>query len=235
MATDYRRLTENLSCFYDFTSKVVFFVGAGGRQLLDPSIKTKRLIAIDRDVEALRELKTKLAANGTQHSVDVVGANFEDVTSFGDVVYFEFCLHEMVDPQKTLAHARTVAPDIVVFDHLLDSDWVFYAVEGDKVRRHADAMKRFGVRRRETFRTEQRFRDYAELLAKVTVQGAVTIQRAQHFAGATNIAIPMSISAAKCYSRGLRHFSWGVLAVGGPFALLGAYFAKEIRSFAIGS
>jgi hypothetical protein len=40
-------------------------------------------------------------------------------------------------------------------------------------------------------------------------------------------------AGAKCYSRGLRHFSWGVLAVGGPFALLGAYFAKEIRSFAI--
>jgi hypothetical protein len=89
-----------------------------------------------------------------------------------------------------------LAPDIVVFDHLVDSDWVFYAAEGDKVRRRADAMKRFGVRRRETFRTEQRFRDYAELLAKVTVQGAVTIQRAQHFAGATNIVIPMSYELA---------------------------------------
>jgi hypothetical protein len=37
-------------------------------------------------------------------------------------------------------------------------------------------MERFGVRRRETFRTEQRFRDHAGLLAKVTVQGATAIQ-----------------------------------------------------------
>src|ERR1017187_10295006 len=56
------------------------------------------------------------------------------------------------------------------------SEWVFCGAEEDKVRRSAEAMERFGVRRRETFRTEQRFRDHAGLLAKVTVQGATAIQ-----------------------------------------------------------
>jgi len=37
MAMDYGKLTENLGRFYDFTDKVVLFVGAGGRQLLDPA------------------------------------------------------------------------------------------------------------------------------------------------------------------------------------------------------
>ena len=32
----------------------------------------------------------------------------------GDVVYFEFCLHEMDDPAKALIHAKSLAPDIVV-------------------------------------------------------------------------------------------------------------------------
>jgi len=191
LAADYGKLTGNICRFYDFTNKVVLVVGAGRRQLLDPRIRTKKLIAIDRDAEALRELEKNLAADGKQGSVELVAANFEEVTLPGDVVYFEFCLHETADPYKALVHAKSLAPDIVVFDHLPGSDWAFYAAEEDKVRHSAEAMERFGVRRRETFRTEQRFLEYAELLAKVSVQGAIATQRAQRFAGATNIVIPM--------------------------------------------
>jgi precorrin-6B methylase 2 len=196
LAADYGQLTRNLNRFCDFTGKVVLFVGAGGRQLLDPSIRTRKLIAIDQDVEALSQLKTNVAAKGMQGCVDIVGSSFEEVALRGDVVYFEFCLHEMEDPQKALFHARTLAQDIIVFDHLPGSDWVFHAAEEDKVRRSAEAMERFGVRRRETFCTEQRFRDHAELLVKVAGQGAIARQRAQRFAGTTNIAIPMSYELA---------------------------------------
>jgi hypothetical protein len=166
LTADYGQLSENLRRFYDFTDKVVLFVGAGGRQLFDPSIRTRKLIAIDRDVESLRELKSNIALKGMRDSVEVVDSNFEEVTLCGDVVYFEFCLHEMEDPKKALFHARTLAQDIIVFDHLPGSDWVFHAAEEDKVRRSAEVMERFGVRRRETFCTEQRFRDHAELLVK---------------------------------------------------------------------
>ena len=61
MATDYAKLTQNLLRFYDFTNKVVLFVGAGGKQLLSPSARTKKLIAIDQDVAALRELAANIA------------------------------------------------------------------------------------------------------------------------------------------------------------------------------
>jgi hypothetical protein len=196
LAVDYGQLTEELHRFYDFSSKVVLLVGAGGRQLLDSAVRIKKLIAIDHDVEALVELKRNIAAKGTQDSVEILGADFEGVTLLGDVVYFEFCLHEMVNPRTALTHAKTLAPDIVVFDHLPGSDWAFYAAEEDKVRRSAKAMKHFDVRRRETFRTEQCFTDHAELLAKVAVQGVVAIQRAQRFARATNIVIPMSYQLA---------------------------------------
>jgi len=49
--------------------------------------------------------------------MQVVGSKFEDVAGSFDVVYFEFCLHEMHDPEKALIHAKKLAPDIVVFDH----------------------------------------------------------------------------------------------------------------------
>ena len=191
LATDYAQLTKNLLRFYDFTNKVVLFVGAGGRQLLDPSAGTKKLIAIDQDVEALRELAANVAAKGIQESVEVVGGKFEDVALSGDVVYFEFCLHEMADPQKALTHAKNLARDIVVFDHSPDSEWIFYGAEEDKVRSSTQAMERFGLLRHERFHAEQRFEDYAELLAKVSGQGPIAIQRTQRFTCAANIVIPM--------------------------------------------
>jgi hypothetical protein len=191
LAVDYTQLTKNLLRFYDFTNKIVLFVGAGGKQLLDPSAGTKKLIAIDQDVGALRELAANVVAKGLADSVEVIGSRFEDVALLGDVVYFEFCLHEMADPQQALTHARNLACDIVVFDHSPDSEWIFCGAEEDKVRDSAQSMERFGLRRREKFHTEQRFEDYSELLAKVSAQGPIAIQRTQHFAGATNIVIPM--------------------------------------------
>jgi hypothetical protein len=166
LAVDDEELTGNLRRFYDFTDKTVLFVGERGRQFRDPSFKTKRLIAIDRNVEALGELKKKIGARGAQGSLGVLGADCkEEVTLSGDMVYFEFCLHETVDPQETLAHARALAPDVVVFDHSPGSDWSFYLAEEERVRRSAEAMKRFGIRRRETFHVQQHSKDYVELLA----------------------------------------------------------------------
>lgn len=191
MATDYATLAANLCSFYDFTDKVVLFIGAGNKQLLDPAVPVKKLIAIDKDVEALRELKSNIAANGLQHSVEVVSADFEDVALCGDTVYFEFCLHEMNDPEKALIHAKSLAPDIVVYDHSPGSTWSYCCVEQEKVSHSSAAMERFGVRRRQTFHNTQRFENHAELLAKVGSQGPLAIERAQKFKDAANIVIPM--------------------------------------------
>ena len=195
MAIDLRELTANLVGFYDFRDKVVLFVGAGGRQLLDPSVGTRKLIAIDQDVESLQALRANIVAQGWQNSMDIVASNFEDVNLPGDVVYFEFCLHEMNDPLKSLSHARSLASDIVVYDHSPASQWIFLGGEEDNVRHSAAAMERFGVRRRETFHAQQRFQDCQELLARMAGQGELAIQRVQRFSGATNIAIPMDYEA----------------------------------------
>lgn len=192
MATDYAKLTENLTRLYDFTDKVVLFIGAAGRQLLDPKIRTRKLIAIDKDVQALGDLKAKVIARGLQDLMEVVGANFEEVTLHGDAVYFEFCLHEMDDPAEALFHAKSLAPDIVVYDHSPGSEWIYFGAEEDKVPRNSGAMEHFGIRRRQRFHAEQRFGSYGELLAKVSPQGPLAVERAQRFVGATDIVIPMS-------------------------------------------
>jgi hypothetical protein len=192
LPTDYAKLSENLSKFYNFTNKVVLFIGAGGRQLLDPATTTKKLIAIDRDVEALRDLKARVTAQGLQDSLEVIGASFEEIAAHGDTIYFEFCLHEMDDPEKVLLHAKSLAPDIVVYDHSPGSEWIYYGAEEDKVARSSAVMHRFGIRCRQTFEAEQRFTNFAELLAKVSPQGPLAVDRIQRFAGTANIVIPMT-------------------------------------------
>ncbi len=191
MPTDYAQLSENLRRFYDFTDKVVLYIGAGGRQLLDPATRTRKLIAVDKDAKALGELKANLAAAGLEDCVDVVAASFEQVQVRADVVYFEFCLHEMDDPDQALRHAQALAPDVVVYDHSAGSEWAFYGAEEDKVRHSSEVLQRAGIRRRRTYQAEQRFATFAELLAKVAPQGPLAIERVQRFAGASDIRIPM--------------------------------------------
>jgi hypothetical protein len=181
LAVNYRELSENLCRFYDFTDKVVLYVGAGGRQLLEPSTRTRKLIAIDENAQSLMELEKTVVSKGIQHSVEIVASRFEDVQSYGDVVYFEFSLHEISDPEKALSHAAALAGDIVVFDHLPASEWVFHAAEEDKVSRSTEAVERAGIRRRETFHTVQRFHDHAELLAKISGHGRVATEKSPTF------------------------------------------------------
>lgn len=192
LATDYAKLTENLCRFYDFAGKVVLFVGAGGRQLLDPSARARKLIAIDKDVAALQELKANIAAKGLQDSVEVVAGDFAEINVHGDAVYFEFCLHEMDDPEKALVHGKSLAPDIVVYDHSAGSEWIYYGAEEDKVAHSSALIERFGIRRREKYEAEQRFANFDELIAKVSPQGPLAIERARRFEGTTDIVIPMS-------------------------------------------
>src|SRR5512140_2127138 len=98
----------------------------------------------------------------------------------------------MDDSYIALAHAKSLAPDVVVYDHSTGSEWSYCAAEEDKVRLSSDVMHRFGIRRCQTFRDEQRFADHAELLAKVGTQGPLAVERARPFADTKNIVIPMS-------------------------------------------
>ena len=123
-------------------------------------------------------------------------ADFFEVARCAEVVVFEFCLHEMPDPARALERARSLAPEILVYDHAPGSTWSWHAAEEDKVVRSTRAMEARGIRRRTVFEAEQRFRDYAELHAKVASQGPTAIERAAPFRERRDFVIPMTYLAA---------------------------------------
>jgi len=182
---DRAQLTTCLHGFYDFEAKVVLCVGAGHGQLLDPKILTAETVLIDRDEKSLAGMHAK------QGRVRTIAADFKDVNAPGDVVYFEFCLHEMDEPREAIERAKELAPDVVIFEHSPGSEWMFYAAEEDGVRQSAQALAQFPSKRRENVHAEQTFKDHAELVAKLAAQGDLALQRAARFTGATNIVIPM--------------------------------------------
>jgi predicted RNA methylase len=196
MAVDMRKVVEYLRGFYDFTDRVLIAVGAGGGQFLDVYREAKRILAVDNDPEALRRLGEAVAARSLEGRVELVQADFYEVTSPAEVVLFEFSLHEMSDPAKALLHARSLAPEVVVFDHAPGSEWTHYTVEEEKVRRSTEAVERCGIKRRSTFRGEHRFEDHAELLARVASQGPTAVARIARFREQRRIVIPLVYGAA---------------------------------------
>ncbi|MBZ5616643.1 MAG: class I SAM-dependent methyltransferase [Acidobacteriia bacterium] len=192
MAADYKQMEQNFRQFYDFSGKTVVGVGAGGGPFTNLVCESKKLIVIDKDPAAIRQWEARIAAGGLKNRVDIVQADFGVTSPRGDVVYFEFCLHEMDDPTETLRHALTLAPEVLVFDHLPDSEWAFQGAEEEKVRRSTEALADFHCIRQQAFRTEQRFENYQQLLDKVSPQGALALQRAERYRGAAEIVIPMT-------------------------------------------
>lgn len=191
MATDILQIVLNLSAFYDFTGKTVVAVGAGGGQLVEYARPARRVIAIDRDAAALEQLDARLAECGLADKFTLVARDLLDVRPFGDVVLFEFCLHEMAEPERALAHARELAPDVLVIDHAPGSLWEWYAAEDGKAETGWKAVERGKIRRQQSVEAWQRFPDYAALEAKLAPQGPVSLERIDRHRGESAISIPM--------------------------------------------
>lgn len=191
MATDTRQITSSLAAFYDFADRTVVDVGAGGGQLVEYARPARAVIAVDRDGAALARLAARLAECGLAGKFTLVESDVADVAAKGDVVLFEFCLHEMPDPERALAHARTLAPDVVVIDHAPGSPWSWLAAEGDQVDAAWKAVERHVLRRQRLVVAWQHFRDYDELAAKMAGQGPESLRRMRSHRGQANIAIPM--------------------------------------------
>jgi len=133
MATDIAAILDNLVRFYPFHGKVMISVGAGGGQFAGYGRAARRVIAVDSDAAAHAALAERVAALGLAKKFVLVESDFMAVTERADVVLFEFCLHEMHDPGAALAHAATLAPDVVILDHAPGSPWSYAADESEKV------------------------------------------------------------------------------------------------------
>jgi len=196
MASDIGRIIRNLIEFYDFTGKSVIHVGAGGGQIILYARSPRSILAVDNDPEAVARLRQALASSEHAGKFQVVEADFLTISDEADVVFFEFCLHEMADPDAALAHARTLAPEILVIDHLPESRWTWYCAETEKARRSWAAVEKYPIARRGSYETAQVFDDFGGLLAKAGVLGEPTLTRIREFETARDIRIEMPYGVA---------------------------------------
>jgi hypothetical protein len=196
MATDVAVVLANLLGFYEFDNKTMISVGAGGGQLAGYGRVAQKVIAVDPDRAALAALAERTRALGIEESFVLLEKDFMEVSERADVVLFEFSLHEIPDHGGALAHAATLAPDIVVIDHAPGSPWAHVVDEDEKVAASWGAVAARGMRRTEDFDAVQRFASYQELFDKVKSQGAEAIRRIERWRGCADITIPMAYRIA---------------------------------------
>jgi len=192
MATNVNAIIANLLSFYDFKDKTIISVGAGGGQFIEYARSVRKVYAVDNDSEALSRLSDSLAKAGLADKFTLLHSEFEQVSLQGDVVLFEFCLHEMADAEVAIKRALTMAPTVLISDHLPGSEWAYIVGEEQKVANSRKAVEHFTIKRHVEFDSCQRFADYNELYQKVKGQGDEVIRRISKYKNQTRFEIPMS-------------------------------------------
>lgn len=196
MAADIDAIERNLRSFYDFQDKAVVHIGAGGGQLIGYADIARSVLAVDIDGETASRLQSIVLERGLSNKFNIEVADMLSISAEADVVFFELCLHEMLDPGKALAHACSFAPEIVVIDHHPDSRWAWYILESEKAERSWDAARKMKVIREKSYDAEQCFSNYSELLAKVEVMGEEAIARISEFIDKCDITVEMKYTLA---------------------------------------
>jgi len=196
MATDINKMIDNLLKFFDFNNQTVISVGAGGGQFIEYGRNAKRVIAIDNDKEALSRLEDNLLKSRLNDKFTLINKDFYHAKMQGDVVMFEFCLHEMKNTETAIKHALTMAPTVLVNDHWPNSEWAYIVDEKEKVINSWEALKHFNVKKIQRYDTVQFFHDYDEVYQKVKVQGENSINRISQYKDKKDFTIPMSYGFA---------------------------------------
>jgi SAM-dependent methyltransferase len=196
MATDIQKIIDNLSAFYDFTGKSVIHVGAGGGQIIGYAHRAHSVLAVDTDAEAIEHLKASVMSSGLSDKFTIEHRDFMELEAGADVVFFEFCLHEMTEPHNALAKAGKLAKDVLILDHKEDSPWSWYACETEKLRKSWGAVTRLDIVRAQEWDAVQIFKKYTELSDKFSILGKPALDRIKVFELEAPIKIDMNYKAA---------------------------------------
>ena len=196
MATDVRALMENIESCYDFQGKAVVHVGVREGRLTGYAASARSVLAVDSDPEAVRRLGSLIREQGLLGRFIIFRGAFQSVGIRADVVFFDFCLHSMADPEAALRHARTLAPETLVVESTPESRWAWTLGEEAEVARCWEAAGRGEIARDDTFMGAEQFHDYAELLAALKGRGEPTLGRIAALKGREGIAIQMPYRVA---------------------------------------
>jgi hypothetical protein len=196
LATDIQLVISNLNSCFDFSDKTVIHVGAGGGQFIGYASRARHVLGVDPDPEAVARLQAAIAAKGLTERFTTMTADFSVVSEKADVVFFEFCLHEIENPQASLRHACSLAQKVLIIDHQRDSRWSWYCGEDEKVERGWTAAEKYATTLDRSFVARHVFHDYSELQAKVASQGEPALSRIKEFLAAKDFAIEMAYRIA---------------------------------------
>ena len=196
MVKDIKSVIANLLAFYDFRDKTIISVGAGGGQFIEYGRAAGKIIAVDNDPSAMEKLRASLKLSGLENKFTIVLEDFVRTVLRGDAVLFEFCLHEMKEPEAAIKHAKALAPDVIVLDHWPGSEWSYMTAEEAKVAASWQALMHFAMKKEQKHDVVHVFKDYQELYEKVKGQGETSIARIAKYMGKTDIVIPMSYGLA---------------------------------------
>jgi tRNA A58 N-methylase Trm61 len=196
MPTDISQILANLTSFYSFRDKRVVHVGVGAGNLLGYASLAQSVYAVDSDSSVTALLQSRVATEGLESTVSVVTRDFFEFVVPSDVVLLEFCLHEMKEPERALRHARSLASDVVVIDHLQESKWLWYADETEGAVKAWAAISAGGPRKTQSYEALQRFDDYGSLQERFAALGSKSRERIVELAGQAAITIPMPYGIA---------------------------------------
>jgi predicted RNA methylase len=193
MATDLARIVAALTAFYPFNGKTVIAVGAGGGQLAGYARGARRVIAVDPDPEALGRLAVRIRDLGLEEKYELLPTRITAVERRGEVVLFEFSLHEIPDPAGALESAARLAPEVLVIDHAPGSLWSWNAAEDTGVAAAWEAVEHSKLRvlRQQRVEAIQSFPSYDQLAARLAGQGPESLNRIAALRGRAPIEIPM--------------------------------------------
>lgn len=197
MLQDLQSLLKPLMNFAHFTGRTVISVGAGGGQLIEYARSAKQVVAIDSDRLALVRLKTRCLELQLRTKFTYLHTDFYQTRVAGDMLLFEFSLHELTDPQRALQQALQMAPLVVIADHAPDSPWAIVAGEQEQVTRSWQAVNELPLSKTQRFTVMQYFADYDELYEKMKGQGDAALKAILPYSGQKSITIPMVVQLAQ--------------------------------------
>lgn len=196
MATDINIIEKNIRSIYDFHNKTVIQVGAGGGQLIGCAKDAESIIAVDNDPSAIEKLKIVVEENGKSEKISIKEGTIDSVNQQADVVFFEFCLHEINEPEKAICQALNLATEVLIVDHQPDSAWAWYTCETQKATQSWSDVEKYSLFQKKSFKAIQYFSEYSELYARLAPLGDLAIKRIQKFESQNDIEIDMFYSVA---------------------------------------
>jgi hypothetical protein len=193
---DAQKIDKDLLEFYDFEDRTVITVGAGEGRFTEYGRNSTHVFTIDCNEDALVRFKETLDKAKLDYKFTLIRSDFYDCKKKGDVVLFEFCLHEMTDTKAAIMHALTMAPNVLITDWWPDSEWAYIADENEKVLNSWKSINKLNLKKVKRVDSQKFFRDYDELYQKVKSRGEKAVQRIEKYKDMTDFSIPVSYGIA---------------------------------------